>query len=115
MPSLKKKLSGPCPTFFRALCRTASDGTTGGYQWAGYGLAGHLSGSQLMPDDVTDDEWQERIQALSDMIGREDEAGSLAWLVANEPRCMALVPRARRGAFFRGIYRYVVEEEKGLF
>jgi hypothetical protein len=32
----------------------------------------------------------------------------------NLPRCMGLIPRPRRGAFLRGIYKAVVDEEQDI-
>jgi hypothetical protein len=109
MPS-QKKLSGPCPTFFKAACLTASrDGH--GYKGAAKALLPHVSGVALMPDDVeTDAEWDSRLKALDTSIGSRDDAAVLGWFDANLPRCMALVPRARRGAFLGGIYEAVFED-----
>lgn len=112
MIATKFSPSGACPRFFRALCRTASSKTSGGYQWAGYGLIGHVS--RLSPRDMEESEWEARVEALDGLIVARDDAAVLAWLDAHLPACMELVPRPRREAFLRGVYKYVLEEENEI-
>jgi hypothetical protein len=114
MRSASIAASGPCPTFFRALCRTASEGGSGGYEWAGHGLTGAIP--QLMPEDVEHDEWYDLVQEFIGLVCPEgpssgmsawpapDDEAVLAWLDRWLPRCMALVPRRRRDSFLKGVY-----------
>jgi hypothetical protein len=110
--TLKPQRHGACPKFFLALCREASRGGTDGYEWAAYSLAGALAG--LGPYDLDENEWAGKLDELSALIDREDDAGILAWFDTWLPRCMALVPKRRRAAFLRGVSRQVVEEGNGI-
>ena len=121
MKTADRKVSGACPSFFRALCRTASEGGESGYSWAGYQLAGAIH--DLEPYEVEHDEWLERVQALESLICPKDDSGwlmrpddalVLEWLDRELPRCMALAPRRRRHQFLKGLYRYVRDEEQPL-
>ena len=111
MSKTVEKTSGVSPEFFRASCHRANDGTTGGYRWAGHSLIGHVSG--LAPNDVEEAEWLERVATLASLIVDRDD-GVLAWFDSQLPRCMALVPRPRRGAFLRGVYQAVNDEGLNL-
>ena len=100
MKTVDRSVSGACPTYFRALCHTASLGGEHTYAWAGRGLVSGLH--QLAPYDVEEDEWAERIAALADLIcppgqlvglRRPDDAPILEWFVRELPRCMASCPR----------------------
>jgi hypothetical protein len=53
------------PTFFRAQCRTASQGGAESYHSAGYTLARHMSG--LEPYDVESDEWAAEIERFLEL------------------------------------------------
>jgi hypothetical protein len=54
-----------CPTHFWATCRGASEGGTNSYEWAGYQLVMHIR--DLGPYDVEEDEWDRRLQELSEL------------------------------------------------
>jgi hypothetical protein len=101
--------SSACPSFFKALCWTASQGGSGSYEWAGYGLAGALS--NLGPYQLEDDEWAEELDRLDSLIRDPDISDDdvVAWFDRWLPRCMALVPSRRRKSFLKGVYRNVTE------
>lgn len=93
-----------CPTFLRALCRTASRGGDGGYGEPGFHLGYHAR--HLAPYDVEDDEWFDLVTAeVQPLVDGGDDAPLLAWVARRFPRVMALVPARRRGAFAAGFRR----------
>jgi hypothetical protein len=109
MPTTLAKInSGPCPSFFQALCITATQGGMRSYEWAGYGLVRALGG--ICPDEMEYEEWEVELIELNTLIteGSDDEV--LAWFDRWLPCCMSLVPRRRRGSFLNGVYRYVIKE-----
>lgn len=117
------RASGACPSHFHSTCRTASEGGVNGYQVAGYELARWAS--NLLPLDMESDEWEERLNELDDLIEnegpRDSEPGDaevdakvLAWFDRWLPCCMALIPRRRRTAFLKGVYRYVIEDGNSI-
>lgn len=96
------------PTFFRACCRDAaranSWGHACGYDHPGHEFGRHLAG-YLVPYSVELDEWHDIVHRdLAPLIEARDDAAVIAWLVAHYPKCMALVPKRRRGNFLRGFY-----------
>jgi hypothetical protein len=104
----KPKGKGPCPTFFVAACREASQGGTNGYDRPGYVLVGALGG--LTHYEIEEDEWAERLEELSTLIWQGSDEDVPAWFVCWLPRCMALVPRRRRHSFLKGVYCYTRDE-----
>jgi hypothetical protein len=112
-----RRPSGACPTFFRRLCRTASMGDDGGYASAGYSLVRAVA--RLLDEHGDDrDALLEQLQAaisppfgISEFTKPPDDDSVLAWFDRELPRCMALIPRARRASFLRGVYRAVLDEE----
>ena len=65
--------SGAYPTFFRALCRTATDGTTGGYRVVGLQFIGAVA---LIIEGDDDD--QAKLDDLATLVLARDDAGTLA-------------------------------------
>lgn len=104
--------SGACPTFFRALCRNATDGTTGEYQNVGYSFIGAVA-SMLAEDG--EDQADAKLGQLSDLVWARDDDGTLAWFDREFPRCMALIPTRRRHQFLAGVYKRAIDEEANVF
>jgi hypothetical protein len=107
MSATRQKPSGACPSFFQALCRTASMGGSGGYEEVGFQLARVVS--TLSPDDMEDAEWIEQVEVLKVAIVNDEQVAALAWLDRWLPRCMALIPARRRDAFYQGVDRAAIE------
>jgi hypothetical protein len=102
--------SGACPSYFRALCRTATDGTTGGYRHVGAQFIGGVA--SIIEGDADD---QAKLDELAALVGARDDAGTLAWFDRELPRCMALIPARRRHQFLAGIYQAVHDEQQDVF
>ncbi len=103
-----KVLRGACPSFFRALCMTASAGGASDYSTAGYELTRHLEG--LGPDELDDGEWKERVAGLRRLLRRRGKSDDIAeWFEHNLPRCMDLVPARRRHRFVDGARAYYAD------
>jgi hypothetical protein len=110
--TLAKNYSGPCPTFFQALCLTAIQGGTSSYEWAGYGLVRALGG--ICPDEMDFEEWEVQLIELNTLTTEGSDEEVLAWFDRWLPRCMSLVPRRRRGSFLNGVDRYVIKEGESI-
>src|SRR5262245_24308263 len=112
----KPKGYGACPSHFRAACRQGSRGGADGYEKAGYHLIMHIG--SLAPYEIEEEDWDRHLQDLADlnlttsedgrMLVSPDDDAVVAWFDRRVPRCMALVPRRRRGALLSGVYRYVL-------
>jgi len=106
MSAASRTGSGACPSYFRALCRTATDGTTGGYRHVGHqfigGVASIIEGDD---DDLA------KLDELAARVLARDDAGTLAWFDRELPRCMALIPARRRHQFLAGVYAGVDEDQ----
>ncbi len=113
--------SGACPTLFRSLCQTASEGgPNSGYEWAGHGIIRHLWKLIEFDDEA------ERDAKLTELDGLVNGGSAYAfangpngsavieWFRRELPRCIGLVPPRRHGQFLRGIYCYVVEEGNSI-
>jgi hypothetical protein len=96
--------SGALPTFFRLTCMEARRGGHRGYDLAGYKLYG--AAAELIEWNNRE-EWQDRLDDLRDAIVQRDDDEVLGWFDRELPRCMALIPRRRRGAFLNGVYEKV--------
>jgi hypothetical protein len=107
MPSTESRsvpVHGGVPTYFRALCYTASSGGTSGYAEAGYAMASAVKAD--IPGNVEDDEWLENyVPCFEALVAERDDVAVLNWLVCHFPRWMAHVPKRRRQSFLAGIYR----------
>jgi hypothetical protein len=101
--------SGALPTFFRATCMEAQRGGDRGYDWAGYTLFGAAAG---LIEWRSHKKLQETFEELKDAIEQGDDAAVLEWFDRELPRCMALIPKRRRGTFLRGVYE--AEEQTGV-
>lgn len=101
----RKVSRGACPSFFRALCQTATAGGTGGYAAAGYELARHLG--EQAPDEIEHEEWGRRLHALNKLIREADDDPLIEWFEENVPRCLSLVPPRRHRNFLDGVRDYV--------
>jgi hypothetical protein len=113
----RARLSGACPSFFKACCRDAAhamtrDGIAVGYDHPGYHLMLHVE--SLCPYDVEDEEWEPAIGDLRAAVERTDDAAVLEWFCRWLPRCMELVPKRRRGNFLKGVYRCAIQSHEWL-
>lgn len=93
------------PSFFRCACQTAMQGGARGYGLASEALAQKVS--RLIPYELDQQEWMVELGSLETRL-RDDQYVS-AWLTDHFPRCVALVPRRRRNAFFKGFATRVSE------
>ena len=94
--------SDECPSFFRACVRTASKPGGGGYNGAAYQLAG--AAQHLVEGDLEE-------SVLDEFLVITEAEVLLAWLDKSLPRCMALIPRRRRGSFTAGLERWLEEQQ----
>jgi hypothetical protein len=106
----KPKGRGACPSFFCALCLTASAGGRNGYENAGYGLA-PIFADPTQYDFGTDEEYVEAARDLVLLVNEREDEGILCWLEEYFPRCLALVPDEDRQEFLNGIYRHMLDED----
>ena len=114
--------SSQCPTCFRAVCHEAAQGGANGYVRAGHFLMGLLPQVLEHDDDEPDlrlGELQhlvqgERPRSESQFLASPDATRVWGWLSHELPRCVALIPARRRVSALRGVYRYVVTEERDL-
>lgn len=94
------------PTFFRACCNTARQGGDCGYQTAGRELMRHYR--SRIPHGYCFQEWSEICEHLDLSLADGDLKAAEAWFSAWYPRCMALVPKRRRGSFMKGVTEMAV-------
>ena len=94
--STKRSVSAARPTFFIASVLESKRSPLG-YVHAGYTLAMHAE--QMVDGELDDGAYGE----FERHVVADDAEGLYAWLRRYLPRCMALVPHARREAFIRGI------------
>jgi hypothetical protein len=113
----ERRPSGACPMFFRRRCRTASMGGEGGYASAGYSLVRAVARLLDERGDERDALLEQLQAAIAPPLGvgefakPPDDSAVLDWFDRELPRCMALIPRARRASFLRGVYTAVLDEE----
>lgn len=118
---LEMVYTGACPDGFRRRCREARRGGKGrGYRLAGYTLAGLVP--SLIEED-SDGDLAQKLDELSQLVWRwtegpdagpiPDDAGVLAWLDRELPRCLALIPKGCRQPFLRGFYACILEQAQG--
>lgn len=93
---------GPFPTWFKAMCYTASQGGASNYANAGSRLFCALASE--IPWQYDDDEWAGRINMLYGYLTEKKDSDALAWFDKELPRCMAIVPAKRRTQFLKGVY-----------
>jgi hypothetical protein len=91
------------PGFFKSCCREASRGGSYGYDHPAYQLTGSLPNQA--PYDLTDEEWEEKVDELRGFVEKGEDEAVLAWFDLQFPRCMALVPSRRRNQFLSGVYQ----------
>lgn len=89
------------PAYFRH-CVVAAKSPQVGYRSAGWHLAIHLE--QLVEEDDL-----EALDAIFDDSSVDLEAALWSWLERALPRCAALIPRARRPSFMKGVLHAVEE------
>lgn len=94
------------PTFFRALCYDARRGGSASYAGAGHELYRHAEGLLYGGDW---DEQHTECEQLDDLVEAEDDGSVFRWFENHFPRCMELIPRRRRQAFLKGVYRFAEE------
>lgn len=90
------------PSFFRACCQDGMLSGSFGYDSAGRELARHLC--KLIPIELDYAEWVHEIECLRPHVEASNGKEVLRWFFARFPRCMAFVPKRRRGSFLRGAY-----------
>ena len=102
---MSKTVIGPShmgiPTFFRALCLTASQGGTHSYKDAGYDFGIATAGE--IPYDADSEEWDKMLEEVKRYIKSKDKERIWQWYRRVYPRAMELVPDRRKDAFVDGI------------
>ena len=99
------------PTFFRALCATASQGGANSYREVGWHLGLHTVDLLMQVDEAS--EWEEKLEELAQLVENDDSDGVIVWYEREFPKCLQLVPPRRRTQFAEGIYR--ISEERNPF
>lgn len=99
--TIERPVHGGIPTFFRALCLTASQGGSHSYKDAGYSFGIATEGEMLY--DAGTDEWQKMLQEVSKYIENENRDGIWRWYKKVYPKAMTLVPNNRKSNFIDGI------------
>lgn len=89
------------PTFFKALCLTASQGGAHSYKHVGYSFGGATEGEQ--PWDANQEEWNEMLQEVQKYIKNGDRDNIWRWYRKVYPNAMKLVPIQRKDSFVNGI------------
>jgi hypothetical protein len=92
---------GGVPTFFRALCFTASQGGTHSYKDAGYSFGMATEGE--IPSDANWDEWNKMLEGVRRYIEKKDREGIWQWYRRVYPHAMELVPNRKKDVFVDGI------------
>ena len=92
---------GGIPTFFRALCLTASQGGTHSYKDAGYSFA--MATESEIPFDADFDDWNKMLEKVRGYIKNGDRESIWQWYRGVYPQAMKLVPSRREDAFVDGI------------
>ena len=95
------------PSFFRGCCQEARAGGLHGYADAGWSLAQNLW--RLIPDGLCRDEWIEQLDELENLLRDERHEDAAVWFAERFPRCLALVPKRRQAAFFKGFFTALAE------
>ena len=100
-----KELRGPCPSFFKACCNTATAGGSSSYRSAAIELTRHLR--KLRPYALEKGPWLKRMESLHQLLDAGEADDTINdWFDANLPRCMARVPKRRRRSFVAGVRVY---------
>jgi len=101
MKTMTRPVHGGVPTFFRALCFTASHGGTHSYKDAGYSFGMATEGE--MPFGADYDEWNKMLEEVQGYIENEDRENIWRWYREVYPQAMRLIPNRRRESFVDGI------------
>ncbi|MFA9479844.1 DUF1778 domain-containing protein [Phycisphaerales bacterium AB-hyl4] len=88
------------PGFFRAACAVAARGGHQGYARAGFELASKVR--WLIPDPVTDEDWDLALFDLRSLLAEKDIWGVIGWFRRYFAGCLQLVPQRRRTQFAYG-------------
>jgi len=89
------------PTYFGALCWTASNGGAHSYKHVGYSFGMATEGE--MPFDADWDQWSKMLREVQQYIQKRDRENIWQWYQGVYARAMKLVPSRRREAFVDGI------------
>lgn len=89
------------PTFFKALCLTASQGGTHSYKHVGYDFGTATEGE--IPFDADFEKWGKMLEEVKRYIKNKDRERIWQWYRVVYPRAMKLVPDRRKEAFVNGI------------
>jgi hypothetical protein len=109
-PRPLRGIHGGAPTYFRASCLRAAGGGKDGYDLPGWHLANAIGHGGEVPYDVDLDEWEEEVQALTELPANRENDAVLEWFTKHYPNCMVLVPTRRRDRFISGVRRAYEEE-----
>jgi hypothetical protein len=86
-------------------------------EWSAAGAVLGMALYNLVPDGLTFDEWQARVDHLDALINRPegvDHEGVLVWLDQELPPLMGTVPVNRRTEFAQGVIRNRIRDS-GMF
>ncbi len=92
---------GGIPTFFKALCMTASEGGAHNYRYVGYSFGAATEGE--IPWDADYDEWWKMLDEVRKYIKNEDRKNIWQWYKNVYPNAMKLLPARRKDSFIDGI------------
>ncbi len=92
---------GGTPTYFRALCLTASQGGAHSYKEVGYSFG--MATESEIPFDADYDEWNIMLEEIRGYIENEDHKRIWQWYQGVYPQAMKLIPNGRKGTFIGGI------------
>jgi len=99
--TITRSTHGGIPTFFRALCMTASKGGEHSYKYVGYSF-GAATSSEI-PWDASYDEWENMLEEVRRYIENEDRESIWQWYKDVYPSAMKLIPARRKDSFVDGI------------
>jgi len=100
---IRRPTHGGIPTYFRALCYTASKGGEQGYNWVGFSFSQDTESE--VPSDADSEQWREMLGQIQKYIEYRDEENIWLWYKKTYPKALALIPAKRRKSFVRGILK----------
>jgi len=99
--TITRPTHGGIPTFFKALCMTASEGGAHSYKYVGNSFGAATAGE--IPWDANDDEWENMLEEVRRYIENEDRESIWQWYKEVYPSAMKLISARRRDSFVDGI------------
>jgi hypothetical protein len=97
----RRPTHGGVPTFFRALCLTASQGGAQNYKWVGFSFGQATEGE--IPFDADWKKWKEMLKEVQKHITDRNHENVWLWYQETYPVAMALIPVKHRKSFVNGI------------